>query len=842
MRPILITCFVASGASGLIYEVVWTRQLGHVFGSDVIAAATVLAVFMAGLALGSRLAGSLARRAARPLAWYGWIELGIGCWGAAMPLLLAAAEHGYFAFSVDLGALGVGRGALRMGLSACLFLAPTALMGATFPLMVVGLARQGPTFGRWLGDIYAFNTLGGVMGAVGAGFALIPALGLMRTGWVAAGLNVAVGLVALVVARRLPLQGDFVAPTPARPSEVPSAALRRAALTCATLSGLAALGYEVVWARALVFIVGNSTFAFTTMLAAFLVGISLGGAVGGRLADAVRRPELPLALVETAAGLLALATLPLIWHFDAGDQPWTRPEVGWASGLVALVLRSAAVMLAPSLLLGMAFPLTAALVARSERDVGPGVGTAYAANTVGAILGALLAGFALIPALGLGRSVMALAAVNIIAAIVVLGVSDRLAAGWRAGGSAACCAIALAVGWLLPPVRPFPVDLAPPGSRTLFYREGVGATVHVVAGGQGVRMMAVDGHAIGGVRFGVDEKERLLAHLPYLIGGPHPRALTIGLGSGITAGAMAFHPGTEILDVVEIVPGVVEGARFFDRANRGILDDPRARIFITDGVAWLRSQREAYDLIVSDAKLNPRYFGNTTFFGREYYELCRDHLAPEGLFIQWVPNYVPEAEFRMILRTFAAAFDEVSAWNSGLGTCLLVGSVSPQTIDYAGLVRRGTEPDFLPVLWDLLAEDPATLLGSYCGDRDAIVQAVGPGPLNTWDHPIIEFDALRHALEMPRNLRQARNLTLMVSLGGDVLSSVRFDGWPDSMAARDAIGAAMAASRVFLTGMVKALEAGTMRAGIDEFTRAVALNPRYRRAQFTLQNAVKGAP
>ncbi len=219
-----------------------------------------------------------------------------------MPLLLAAAEHGYFAFSVDLGAAGVGRGALRVGLSACLFLVPTALMGATFPLMVVGLARQGPTFGRWLGDIYAFNTLGGVMGAVGAGFALIPALGLMRTNWVAAGLNVAVGLVALVVARRLPLQGDFVAPTPARPSDVPSAALRRAALTCATLSGLAALGYEVVWARALVFIVGNSTFAFTTMLAAFLVGIGLGGAVGGRLADAVRRPELPLALVETTAG------------------------------------------------------------------------------------------------------------------------------------------------------------------------------------------------------------------------------------------------------------------------------------------------------------------------------------------------------------------------------------------------------------------------------------------------------------------------------------------------------------------------------------------------------------
>ena len=422
-----LLCFFVSGAAGLVYQVVWTRMLTQIFGNTTYAIATVLSAFMAGLAIGSYLFGKIADRGKNDFLLYGVLEAGVGLYGFAVPWLFALAQKAYgpifglnesypFLFNLVLFCL-----------SFVLLVFPTLLMGATLPVLSRFYVRSFSQFGRRVGDLYATNTLGAVIGCAAAGFFLIPTFGMRTTVYVAATLNLVIAALILIVDRlrdKKPI--EFVAPTAAEVPETPAihnspAWLGWVVLVSFGLSGFASLVYENAWTRALTLVIGSSIYSFTTMLVTFLIGLALGGFIYARFFGQ-REPRLStFGLIEMWVGLAALATIPL---FERLPLIFVRLLHGFGDTFTVFlylqIFLSALVMFLPTILLGMTFPLVARLFTQSLYRVGSGVGSSYAANTVGAVLGAFAGGFILIPTIGVQNAIIFAVVMNLLIGCVLV--------------------------------------------------------------------------------------------------------------------------------------------------------------------------------------------------------------------------------------------------------------------------------------------------------------------------------------------------------------------------------------------------------------------------------------
>ncbi|HWP43503.1 MAG TPA: fused MFS/spermidine synthase, partial [Blastocatellia bacterium] len=421
---IILLCFFASGMSGLIYQVVWVRELVLVFGATTFAVSTVLTAFMGGLALGSFVFGRRSSRIKRPLRLYGLIEIGIGLYGLAVPVIFAALPSIYHPFWQWLHLSFLALSVIRFVFAGLVLVLPTALMGATLPVLASYYARDPNRVGLRVGSLYSLNTFGAVCGAFATGFVLIPAFGMMATTAVAAALNILLGLVALSFARNHEVappveEQEEIAPArkakPA-PRKTASGPARAASgrnaerldrsgvaivLVCFALSGFIALGYEVIWSRVLALIIGSSVYAFSIMLTTFLVGLALGASLASRIVDRIRRPVMAFALLELGVGATSM-----IGAYLFNELPYIFMQLyRWletsAFGLLLLArfLVASLVMIVPTLLLGALFPLVVRIMALSSREqtTGRTVGDAYAVNTVGAIAGSFASGFILIP-------------------------------------------------------------------------------------------------------------------------------------------------------------------------------------------------------------------------------------------------------------------------------------------------------------------------------------------------------------------------------------------------------------------------------------------------------------
>lgn len=723
----------ASGAAGLIYEVLWARGLALALGSTALAQAAVLASFLGGLALGNARLGALAQRSRDPLRLFARLELGVAAWAClsvfALPLLPRVPAG---PARVALAALGIG--------------VPAVLMGGTLPALVRHRGR-GEHWEKDLSWLYFVNSAGAAAGALGASLFLLPTFGFDLSLLLGASLSAAAGLIA----PRLATRSDAPEEAPAAP---PSAGVPRAALYAAALfSGFAALGYEAAWTRLLGLTLGSSTHAFSLMLAAFIAGVAAGGFALARGLLPRASPRRLFAGLQLAAAATVLAGLPL-W----GVLPYVFMRFGAAipreaaffplyqAGQFAFCLL---VMAPPAFCLGAALPLAARLDAGGGRA--SATGRVFAVNTLGNVIAAVAALW-LMPLLGLRGLLLLGAAANALAALFILPRRER--ARPAALAAAALAASALLAPWdarllslggyrhqpgLAPSWQEVRAALA---DKSLpFYRDDRDASIGVVREPSGRLYLKANGKT--DASDGPDmATQRLLAHLPLILRPGARDALVVGLGSGVTAGAALRHPLSR-LDVVEIVPAIVEASRLFDHASGAPLDDPRLRLHVGDARTVLADAPRRWDVVISQPS-NPWVAGEAGLFTLEFYRAARAKLAPGGVMAQWFQIYEMDDEsVRMVLRTFASAFPDVTVWHAAPGDMLLIGSAGDRAPDFPAMAAALARPGVSAQLAELGVDGLPALL-SLQSQSDGLARTLaGGGRVHEDRFPWLEFLAPR---------------------------------------------------------------------------------------------------
>ncbi len=703
---LLAACLALSGAAALCCEVVWMRRLALATGSTGVATTLTLSLYMAGLGLGGLWGGR--RPWARPPAGYGLLELGLACWALAFPLLL----------SLLLGPLSAGGPSWLPWLASLLLLPPGFLAGATLPAIAAGLGDR-----RDVGLLYAVNTAGAVVGVLAGPLLLFPWLGLRGAELCAASASLAVGLAALALSSRVPLPA--VAPT-ATASEP---AAPRAALVAAGVAGFVGMALEVVWTRLAALLVGSSVHAMAAVLAVFLAAVALGAWLGRRWPGRVAvRGGLVLLGLLALAGTWTYAALP---HGLAAA--WEL--LGQGSLLPGGVLLLALAMTGAPVASGAVF---SGAVVLAGGDSAGAAGRVLAANTAGGVLGSALAGLLLLPWLGIQGVVEASALLALVVGLVLPLGGATLRRAWRprlALAGLGLAAVLLAPRWDAPMyavglyhrISEF-VDLSPravdafahEGWQLRFYADGRSATVAV---GQSERTgniwLSINGKVDASTGTDMATQETS-GWLPVRMaqgveGRPVERAVVVGLASGVTA-AEALEAGATAVTVVELEPEVVHAARWFEIVNRGLLDDPRATVITADARAWLGRAGPRYQVIISEPS-NPWITGVANLFTREYWQLTRERLEPQGVFCQWVQLYsLPPEALRSLVATFLEVYPQAWLFETipGADALLVAGPQLPPGL--------GVEP----------------LLGP-----DQLRAFATGAPLNTDDHPWVELEAPR---------------------------------------------------------------------------------------------------
>ena len=698
--------FLVSGACALLYEVVWTRKLVLLFGTTAYAVSTVLAVYFAGMGLGSLLGGRLADWTRRPLVLYGVFELAIGGYAALFLFLLRGGE------SVLVGlisALSVSRGAgigLRGALSLLLLILPVSLMGATLPLLSRAVVSEQKTLGLRIGSLYTVNTLGAVCGCFLAGFVLLPRFGFSGATLIGVGASLAVGcsavVLALIGAGKTPGHGaaPLHDPEPASDAVGVQYSNRVAGLVMVALgvSGFCALALEVLWFRTLTIVFLGTTYAFTTMLTTFLCGLAAGSMYASSKVDRRRHLVSMLGMVEVliAAACIFMLTvytwLPPILDFlrRQYDYDWTRlAAIKFALGF--------AVLFVPTFLFGMTFPIAVKIVAAGRAGsgrtgLGGRVGRLYGANTFGGVAGSLVAGFILIPLLGTHRGIELVAAIVFGLGILLILVCPTRRIGGK-GVLAVMAALVLALSLQTKPAdmaRTLNRSFLPADEGMLFYREGIEGTVVISEpignrSGSDRTLWINASPATATIDKGV-KMSRLEGLLPILFDRHPANALLMCYGTGVTAGMLAQFD-LDRVDAVEISRDVAESSHYFGADNFNVAEDPKLNMIVDDGRNFLLTTRNRYDVITFEP-MPLALAGVSAFYTREYYQLCRDHLAPGGIVSQWIPLHsLNPGIVRSLVRTFYEAFPECTMWfiNSDI---FMIGSDQPLAIDYARLARR----------------------------------------------------------------------------------------------------------------------------------------------------------
>jgi spermidine synthase len=752
----LLLLFVGSGCAALVYEIVWFQLLQLVIGSSAISLGVLLGTFMGGMCIGSLLLPRYVGRSAHPLRVYAALELGIGVLGLALLGLIPLVGHLYTSFAGD-GLVGV---LLRGAICGALLLPPTVLMGATLPA-IARWVEATPRGVSWLGFFYGGNIVGAVFGALLAGFYLLRVHDLATATFVAAAINGAVAVGGFACSRAWSYAGceDVVA------SEAGELEGRRTGgsatvfgssglpvYVAIALSGLAALGAEVVWTRVLSLLFGATTYAFSIILAVFLVGLGAGSGAGAMLARSRVNPRLALAWCQLA---LTAATAWAAWML-AKNLPWwpinaSLAPSAWYNFQLDLA-RSVITVLPGALLWGASFPLALAAVARGGGDAGRLVGRVYAANTVGAIVGSLGFAMLVIPWMGTQGAQRVLVLVSLAAALVLLvplfrrsaerGQGERwgapqapVAAARPAAGTGAAALFGggvLVSALCLWSIGPLPGGLVAygrslpwQGEPTMLYvGEGMNASIAVTELASGYRNFHVSGKIEASTEPQDMRLQRMLGHLSALMHSGPKRVLVVGFGAGVTAGAISVHPEVERLVICEmepLIPRIV--SEYFRDVNFDVARSPRTRFVYDDARHFVLTTREKFDVITSDP-IHPWVRGSATLYTREYFEHVKARLNPGGVVTQWVPLYEStEDVVKSEIATFFEVFPDGSIWRNdntdGSGyDVVLVARLDDGPIDLDALQSRLDRSDYERVRTSLLEvhiTNALDLLRSYTG-------------------------------------------------------------------------------------------------------------------------------
>lgn len=765
-----IFCLLISGAAGLVYQVVWMRYLSLFLGSTSHAIVAVLVAFMGGLALGNAWLGAKADRVRRPLALYGWLEIGIAAYALVFPHYYDFCHDAYISLARHLTPGSAPALGLKFTFSLLTILVPTVLMGGTLPVMIRLVTRSLGELRERVSTLYFVNSVGAVLGCFLADFWWIPTIGLPYTVLAGAAMNLLVGAVALSVSRwsdeDSTIPGGVAVPVGKVPEETFSPAELRLAIVGIGVSGFVAMLYEVVWTRMLALALGSSHHAFSLMLMTFISGIAVGAWIVGRWRNLRRTMDAfgwaELALAATLPVSMFFYDLIPFWFVKLAELLARRTEAYPFYQLIQALI-CFGVMFVPTVCLGMTLPLVSRIATAEVARTGRSVGAVFSVNTLGTVLGAVATGLWLMPWLGLARTLALGIGLNAAVGLVVLGrnhhVFRRL---FIVGAPVGTALLVLFAGerfddsWR----RLFSMGLwrtTAPSSvasyraygdslKFAYHRDGAGSTVCVTTEERAERtnlVLRVNGKPDASTIVDLPT-QLLMGHVPMLLSQNSREVLVVGLGSGMTGGAVMRHPGVERLDVVEISPEVARAARLFGPYNDQVLENPRVHLTLDDAKSFLRSTDRKYDVIISEPS-NPWMAGVSGVFSREYYENCRNRLQPGGVMAQWVQSYeTDDAVLEIVLGTFASVFPLVSVWEGTSSDLILIGSTQPLPVDFKVMRQRFSVPS---VKSDFERMDIFTLpvlLGREIVSAANTPYIVRPGTrLNGDYHPVLEQAAQR---------------------------------------------------------------------------------------------------
>ena len=743
--PALLLLFVASGCAALIYEVVWFQLIQLSVGSSAISLGILLGTFMGGMCLGSLLLPRLISARHHPLRVYAVLELGIGVFGAVILYAVPLIGGVYTTIA------GTGRASLflRAIVAGICLLPPTLLMGATLPA-IARWVRATPAGVSWLGYFYGGNLAGAVLGSVLAGFYLLRVFDMPTATYVAVGLNAAVGLLALVIARMTPYE-----PAPADTAAPPARPESRLVYVAIALSGLTALGAQIVWTRILSLQFGATTYTFSLILAVFLVGLGLGSTIGADMARRLARPRLALGWCQ----LLLCATMAWAAYVSGASMPYWPINPSISSNPFYTfqldLMRALWVMLPSTVLWGASFPLALGAVARQADDAGRLVGGVSAANTLGAIVGALLTGLVLVGTIGSQATQQALIGVAAISGLLALLGGSRPAGRPSAApvpdvlsGAAFAIAVCLAAALLARVVPPLPGLLVAHGryaatwvgiNQIEYVGEGITAAVAVSRTPAGI----VNYHNAGKIQASSEPQDmrlqRMLGHITTLVPDNPAKVLVIGCGAGVTAGAVSIDPRVTdetIAEIEPLVPQVV--STYFSAHNFDVVRNPKVRIHLDDARHYLLTTDEKFDAITSDP-LDPWVKGAATLYTREFFQIIKDHLNPGGVVTLFVQLYESNDEaVKSEIGTFFEAFPNGAVFANTLNDegydLVLFGQLGDRPIDVDAVQARLSSPEGDPIrrsLAEIGIPSAVELFGTYAGSRTDMAGWLKDATINT---------------------------------------------------------------------------------------------------------------
>ncbi|UCF06364.1 MAG: fused MFS/spermidine synthase [bacterium] len=754
LLPVILPIFFISGAAGGVYEVIWAKELILIFGATAFAVSTVLASYMAGLAIGSYLFGKYIDRSGRnPIAIFALLELGIGVFGILILIILPLVNRIYYSLYPSLITHTYLRNIVRFLLCFVVLIIPTILMGGTLPVLTKGLVQKEKFFGLFVGRLYAVNTVGAMTGALCVGFFILPALGVRLSTVTAFILNAVTAVIAYVAYRYAlgtkPAEEIVSRPAGGRRDDGRRTGQKQRAtvpgtllLVVAGIAGFSSLSYEVIYTRLLRLVFSNTVYAFTIILVAFLAGIALGSFVIARFADRIKDGAFTIGMIQLVLGIIAVWTIPIVFNslWILNKLYTAFGGMGWGGYTVTRFTVSFIIILGTAGLSGATFPLVMKFRRLEIKRIGMRVGQVYSVNTIAAVLGAFLSGFFIIPALGTYWGLLAIVFLNLCAGLLCL-----VRSGHRMKHGIAGIGILLVIVSIYAnPRMVFVGKLKRPDEKitVAYLDEGANASVYLLENVETkAKRLYTDGILAIDTNFESLQTVSLLGHIPTLLCRNPKDVLVIGFGMGKTASSIAKHP-VERIDCVEIVPEILRAARFFHELNDNILEEPRLNIVIDDGRSYLFGIDRTYDVISCDP-IHPA-FGSPALYTDDYYRECRRKLNNGGIIVQYLPfHQLSPYDLAILLKTFSSVFPHTTVWLASYHG-VIVGSKDRLMLDPEELGRRIDEASVREDLLRCKIDGLGGFLGHLVLGEDQVRSLIsGVEDVNTDNHPILEYAEAR---------------------------------------------------------------------------------------------------
>ena len=779
----ILIFFFVSGVTGLIYEVVWTRLLTRVMGNTHYSIATVLTIFMAGLALGSYLGGRWIDGKKNPLFVYATLEGAIGIYCLLIPSIIDSAFP-LFEWVYQTQNESYSKASLcRFFICGAILLIPTALMGATLPVLSKYVSRERACIGRDVGTLYSLNTFGAVFGALSSAFLFMRIWGVLATIWFAAGLNILIAVVIFILFRSdvNTTSKEELNQTKESIESSPLGSNVIFILLAFGFSGWCALTYQVAWNRILSLLLGSSIYAFSLILTTFILGLALGTMVFSHMVNKFKNPLVVFGFLQIGIGVSAIAMIPLFENIPFINrwvyQNWNMEfaTIQWSVFLVIFCF-----LFVPTFFMGGQFPVVVRLVVRKLGTLGHSIGKVYASNTVGTIIGSFLAGFVLIPWIGVQNTILVAVGLNLLVGTIVLVFSADLTLNSKIYVLPAILVVCFLYGrsmetWDKSVISsgsymPYRIgDLSEAekkANKILFFKEGTHTTVTTELSVSGNIFLRVNGKTDASLAMDM-RTQLLLGYLPMFLHGDPESVLVIGQGSGITLGAVEQFP-IKSVDLVEISSAVIEGSRYFDSFNHNALSDKRLKVILADGRNHVALADQKYDVIISEPS-NPWISGVGALFTDNFFKLMKKRLNPNGVACIWVHTNMSPMSFKSVARTFSENFKQVTMWESIVGDdYLIIGSDSEYKLSYSEVDEILSDEIRGKDLYRIGISNVRDLMSLLIMNREGLLRFSKDAPIHTDDNSLLEFNAPQYIYKDERDVL-VRQLTPFIQIDGSLL-------------------------------------------------------------------------